>query len=847
MEKWGRNTNQPAGTYTFTLTDNAGCTTDTTLTLTAPVGPKLAGTLTITEPTCGNSNGGASGWTISGGAAPITAAWKNGGTTISNTTSFSGQPGGTYTLTVTDNAGCSVDSTITLTNVPGPQFVTTGVVITGPTCSLPNGGSITGLQVSDATPDSSTVWTNSSGTTVSSVFDLTSQPGGTYTFTFIDKSGCEIDTPFTLNTPAGLVVNGTLKITEPTCGASNGAVSGWNITGGTQPYTYVWKSNGTTITSDTTSFMGQSSGTYNLTVTDVNSCSVDTSVSLSNAGGPQLSGTLKISDPTCGRTNGSVSGWVVTGGTSPYNYVWTINGDTIVSDTTSFTNQGGGTYNLVVTDGTGCMKDSVVTLTNITGPQLSGNLTITQPTCGKSNGSVTGWNATGGTPPYTESWTKNGTSVSDSFGFVNQPAGNYTFVVMDSNGCSTADSTITLVAPGSPVLDTTGLAVTEPTCDASNGSVSGLTASGGSLPYAEVWTNSSSMTISDTFTFSNQPSGKYYFTLTDNAGCIASYTLTLAALNAPGFLTNNLEITNPSCGNANGSILGLQVSGGATPYASEVWTDSATAGIVSTTLSLDSQPGGTFIFTVTDNSGCHVDTSITLVATGAATPPLIAITNGKDSICSSGDTAQICVSNSNLYVAYLWSNNGTASCIATNIPGQCYVTGTDTNGCKAISNVLNIGVKQSPSISTSQSGDTLECYDILSCQWFYNGVAIPAPQGTDSIYIATAKGEYTVLITGANGCTALSSQILDTVIAGINNISALVQFDIFPNPATEGVLELKNPAQLIGLQYRIFDVTGKLVYSSIIRNEQNEINIATFSNGVYLLKVGDVMKQFVKQ
>jgi hypothetical protein len=169
------------------------------------------------------------------------------------------------------------------------------------------------------------------------------------------------------------------------------------------------------------------------------------------------------------------------------------------------------------------------------------------------------------------------------------------------------------------------------------------------------------------------------------------------------------------------------------------------------------------------------------------------------------------------------------------------LTVTSANGCTATSSHLSIVVLPSPSISTSQSGDTLTCYGSTNRQWYENGVAIPG--ATDTVYIATTPGIYTVETTSPNGCTAISNSIS----TAINNILPGVQFEIFPNPVTEGILELKNPSALIGAEYQIFDATGRLVYASKITGQQNEINIADYANGAYMFKIGNVMKKFVKE
>jgi hypothetical protein len=316
-------------------------------------------------------------------------------------------------------------------------------------------------------------------------------------------------------------------------------------------------------------------------------------------------------------------------------------------------------------------------------------------------------------------------------------------------------------------------------------------------------------------------------------------SVNLVTPGAPALVTSGLAITNPTCAQSNGSVTGLSATGGSTPYASEVWKNSSNT-VISSSYGFTNQPAGTYTFTLTDNSGCTVDTTITLVSTGSAPTPLIAA--DKDSICTN-DTVQICVTDTtgNSYTGYAWNTGQSTACITNTNGGDYYLTVTSANGCTATSSHLSIVVLPSPSISTSQSGDTLTCYGSTNRQWYENGVAIPG--ATDTVYIATTPGIYTVETTSPNGCTAISNSIS----TAINNILPGVQFEIFPNPVTEGILELKNPSALIGAEYQIFDATGRLVYASKITGQQNEINIADYANGAYMFKIGNVMKKFVKE
>ena len=100
----------PAGTYSVTVTDNNGCTAIASTTVTEPT-VLAASTIVDSNVSCnGNTNGGAMASAM-GGTAPYTYSWSNGATTAS----IAGVPAGTYTVTVTDNNGCTANESVTIT------------------------------------------------------------------------------------------------------------------------------------------------------------------------------------------------------------------------------------------------------------------------------------------------------------------------------------------------------------------------------------------------------------------------------------------------------------------------------------------------------------------------------------------------------------------------------------------------------------------------------------------------------------------------------------------------------------------------------------------------------------
>ncbi len=187
--------------------------------------------------------------------------------------------------------------------------------------------------------------------------------------------------------------------------------------GGTAPYTYLWNNAQTTQTAT-----GLSNGVYSCVVTDANGCSGTTSVTLSNSNMPVVN--FNYTPPLCyGSGNGAVSA-VVSGGTSPYSYLWST-----TQTTAGITNVAAGSYNLTVTDANGCTTTATATV--VQPAKLNLTPTVVGTSCGLNNGSAI-IAVAGGTAAYSYLWNP-GSLTTNSINSL--PAGTYTVVVSDVHSC----------------------------------------------------------------------------------------------------------------------------------------------------------------------------------------------------------------------------------------------------------------------------------------------------------------------------------------------------------------------------------------------------------------------------
>jgi hypothetical protein len=188
---------------------------------------------------------------VTGGPAPVTYVWTGG---QSNATA-TGLSAGSYTVTVTDNLGCSATSTVNISSL-SPTVAVVETDITG--CNGDNTGSIV-LTVSGGATPYNYSW--SSGQSSSSIFTLTA---GTYTVTVTDNGGCQAVQTYTITEPDGLVASVDTNMASP--GQSNGTAEAV-VSGGTAPYTYTWSTGQTTQ-----SITGLAVGNYTVTITDASGC-----------------------------------------------------------------------------------------------------------------------------------------------------------------------------------------------------------------------------------------------------------------------------------------------------------------------------------------------------------------------------------------------------------------------------------------------------------------------------------------------------------------------------------------------------------------------------------------------
>jgi len=208
--------------------------------------------------TCAGNCDGSATVTFPDSNAVVSYLWS----TTATTQSITGLCAGSYTVSVTDTAGCIAGMTVTVSDPPAISAVFLD--------SLPCNGASDGVLCAIATggnPPYTYLWSDGQVTPC-----LQNIPAGTYTVTITDMNGCTGAVSAALTQPAAIQI--TLTHTDATCQTcANGVATAISINGGVGPYTYMWSTGSTTG-----SINSLLPGTYTFCVTDFIGCVVCDSV-----------------------------------------------------------------------------------------------------------------------------------------------------------------------------------------------------------------------------------------------------------------------------------------------------------------------------------------------------------------------------------------------------------------------------------------------------------------------------------------------------------------------------------------------------------------------------------------
>ena len=596
-----------SGSYIIQSTDPNDATCfdrDTIVVLIHNPKPVITGSLTI----CNGSS-----TTLDAGTGYDLYSWS----TTETTQTINVNTAGTYSVTVTES-GCTGDTSVTVNVASNLSPVITG--------------NLNFCAGNSTTLDAGSGYTSYTWSTTATSQTINVNTAGTYSVTVTDAGGCSGDTSVTVveNPNPNVTINGSTTF----CTGSSttlDAGSGFN--------SYTWNTGDATQT-----ITISTAGTYIVTVTDVNGCQEDDTLTVtqSNSLSPIITGNTVF----C--TGNSTT---LDAGSGYTSYTWST---TATSQTINVNTAG--TYSVTVTDAGGCSGDTSVTVTESAPPTV--NITGNTLIC---SGTPTNLDAGSGYASY--SWSEGTTT---QIATVNS-GGTYSVTIIDNNGC-TASSSITVTEDS---IQTPTISGPTAICE---GNQATLDAGSGYNTY--LWSNGDN-TQSITVT----AAGTYSITVSNSSGCTANTSITLNISPAINLTTSS---TGTSCFGYNDGTANVVASGGTSPF-TFLWSTG------DTTQSITNVYASYYQITVTDAAGCSESTSVLVnqpnkVVVGANTSQTICI----------GDTAHItaAATGGTSPYTYFWNTGQSNNQISVN-PTQTtdyYVYAVDINGCKSDSIAVNVSV-----------------------------------------------------------------------------------------------------------------------------------------------------------
>ena len=812
------------GNYSVKIIDINGCETTSAIAIEQPAAISTS-ISAQTNVACSGSDSGSATIVPNGGTAPYTFSWNT--TPMQTTATGINLAKGTYLVTVVDANNCSAIQQVVITEPNG--LVTAIVSQVNVDCFGKSTGSVT-VSVSGGTAPLTYSWDTATANTTLSASGLVA---GSYHLTVSDANGCQKIQEVNITEPADLAITTNLEKDVTCFGDSDGAIK-ITVSGGTSVYSYSWTKDGTAF-ANTEDLSNLSSGIYQITVSDANNCGPKTAT-FTITEPPVLEVTFgSKTDIKCfGTETGAINVNVIGGtpSTSGYNFAWTgPNG--FASASQNLIAVFAGTYNLIVTDNSGCTDRLTVTL--IQPSLVTVSATTTPIVCYGDNDASIRLTVSGGVAPYTVLWSNLAIGLVQD----NLSAGDYVATITDANNCI---KTITVNIPEAPLfkMDPT---VTQISCfGARDGSIK-LNLVGGIPIVKLVWSDNS---LAGT-TRNNLGPGTYTATIIDGTPCQITKTFVLIEPQALVLAANTTNALN--CDDANSGAINLLVSGGTPPF-SYVWSNGAV------TEDLNAIPAGNYLVTVTDARKCSASGSYSVIRPAAIA---VKVETATDFNCETKVVKQSFVAKTSGGVPpyqFEWSSGSVSGpnneIMSTSQNGLVVLNAIDSRNCST-TYTFDVAIPQlgTPSFTTASIGySTYGIYSIEDPIQFTN----------------TATGDYTA-ITWDFGDATFSTEENPTHIYKKEGIYIVSQTVTYPfgcvyvrqitlevekgyrlipptgfTPNNDGINDYFAPV-LLGLNeihFDVYDTWGSLIYSESgenIRGWDGKINNKEGENGNYYFTI----------
>jgi len=496
-----------AGLYRLQVSTGMGnCLLEKSMLLTQP--ERLQISQSQVTNLCHQGNSGSISIWVSGGKAPYSYAWTGPNGFIATSENLQNLASGSYHVRVTDANGCTVTGAAQTITEPTPLAL--NQVKVDNRCAQGNTGSIT-VTASGGTVPYSFAWTgpNNFSSTVANPENLVS---GSYQVTVTDANGCTITgAAQTITEPTPLALN-QVKV-DNRCAQGGTGNSTVTPSGGIAPYTYAWKGPNN-FSSTVANPENLVSGSYQVTVTDANGCTITGAPQTISEPAP-LTLNAQVQTETCADTKDGRIEVTLSGGLPPYQIRWEHELTGPVA-----TGLGAGIYRVTVTDQGGCTQTAEYSLLPIPALRLEGTVTYQATQAPLQISASLQSDAQGGTPPYTYRWKTGQTTPSITV----VESGTYTLQLKDATGC--VQEKEFAVALPLPLSIAVGVA-TVPLCEEQGQATTlQLSISHGLAPYQITWSMGSVKASGMQFT--TRDTGLVEVAVRDALGLIEKRALTIS-------------------------------------------------------------------------------------------------------------------------------------------------------------------------------------------------------------------------------------------------------------------------------------------------------------------------------
>lgn len=626
--------NLPVGMYSVTITDALGCTVTDSLNLSI-IPPMFVAHSGTTETPCNEAYGSAY-ITIDGGTKPYSYLWSNAATTDS----VGNLPVGSYTVDVTDANACVFSHNFFVDDTS-----TFAIEVISPDTRIRCENANTGIAIAQpqrGTPPYTFLWS-----TLETSDTLKNVGAGLYRLTAWDAYFCSAKDSIRFE-EFNVLTSTIIDSGMVSCNGNNDGYAVLNVQGGVPPYSILW-SNGATDYLNA----NLSPGTYTCTVTDNAGCVSTNKIIITE---PEAI-TALISNAqgvSCGNVCDGKATISVSGGTTPYAYMWT-SGETVAIAKALC----GGKNYVTIQDARGCVYIDSVAIVD-TMPRIGLTAFEIQPACGIADGELAVV-PFGGVGTYSFLWS---TGATDSL-IQNVLADVYTIKITDKAGCA-LDTILMLNDNSTMTLDFVRQPITY--CTPCNESFV-VSVSNATAPYQYNWSNGDDTQLADSLC-----PGLYTVTVQDDNSCKCSKMLEVKDV---AITIDVLTKTNVPCYGDSTGVIEVVASGGVSDSYTYSWSHGE-IGPLATQV-----PAGTIELRVSEDlSVCEEIRNYTITQASELRTFFIV---DQPSYCEdSTGIMHVEVLGATAPYSFIWENGVVGKTIPNAWPEYISVTITDGNGCVVV-------------------------------------------------------------------------------------------------------------------------------------------------------------------